>query len=1141
MSDASLAERSIELVRTWIDPQRAPSVRSGRGSDESAQRLAALLSDPAGLGFTVQFVDRVIRPEDAATAAHALQQLAPRGAPPAATLGSRSGGLPAFLSTQERRALRFGARASRLAPELVQRRAHKKLHDLVDHLVLDATAARLDSSIAQLTGGGDQLNVSLLGEAVLGESEALRHRDRVLEFVRRDDVDYVSVKVSSIASQLNPWAFDATVQRIVDRLQPIYAEAELCGTFINLDMEEYRTVDLTVAAFTRALEQFPELEAGIAVQAYLPSSLTTLEHLQEWAAQRRASGGAPIKVRIVKGANLGLEATEAELRGWPPATWASKAQTDAHYKRLIDWALTPERIDNVRIGVASQNLFDLAHAWLLAGDRDVRDHVEFEALLGFDGGPLRVAREDLGPLRLYTPVVPPSEFDAALAYLVRRLQETATPGNFLAALPDLAAPGVFDREAKQFTKALKLAAKSSGGKRTQGGGTEIAKHHEGFANTPDTDPAISANREWAEMAAARSEYTALGEHTVHLNRLMGPASLQSLVATVRDGGGAWFARAPEVRSWILHQAGRTLAARRGDLVAVMMAETGKTLAEADTEVSEAVDFAHYYAEELLRLTAVDGARFEPSRLSVITPPWNFPVAIPAGGVLAALAAGSAVILKPAPQSPRCAAVIVEALWEAGIPRDALALAVIEEGPLSQSLVTHPDVDRVVLTGSWETAKLFRSWRPELALMAETSGKNAIVVTPSADRDRAVADIVRSAFGNAGQKCSAASLAILVGAVGTSERFRRQLVDAVSSLAVGTPDDLSTTVGPLIAPAEKPLIDALTATTDGESWLVEPKQLDEDGRLWSPGIRLGVRPGSDFHTTEFFGPVLGIMHAPTLRDAIDWQNGTPYGLTAGLHSLDPEEVRDWLATVEAGNLYVNRPITGAIVRRQPFGGWKRSVVGVTAKAGGPNYLARFGSWHPAPLRDTSQVELATEVDALLGVFAPQLDEPARGYLRSVAASDQRAWEREFGVAKDVSRLAAELNVMRYIPAEVTIRNEGSLVPLARVLLAAKRAGARVNISSVAPLLAGVEHVVETSEQWLARVVELRPSRIRLVGSDASKTAAAVGGDPDVTLYAGPVTSSGRVELLAFLREQAVSITTHRYGIIDQSLTSFMSRK
>lgn len=1135
MSDASLAERSIELVRTWTDPQQAAPARAGRGPDESAQRLAALLRDPDGLGFTVQFIDRVIRPEDAETAVAALRRLAPD--------------LPGFLTGRERRLLRLGARASTFVPKLVQRRAHKNVHQLVDHLLFDATPTKLGKAITARTSNGDRLNLSLLGEAVLGEAEALRHRDRVLELVRRDDVDYVSVKVSSIASQLNPWAFDASVRRIVDRLQPILAEASLSATFINLDMEEYQTVDLTVAAFTEALKQFPELEAGIAVQAYLPDSLGTLERLQEWAAKRRASGGAPIKVRIVKGANLALESAEAELHGWPPATWASKSETDAHFKRLLHWALTPERVENVRIGVASQNLFDLAHAWLLAGDRDVRDGVEFEALLGFDGGPLRQARADLGPLRLYTPVVPPGEFDTALAYLVRRLQETSAPGNFLAALPDLDATATFEREATQFADSLAAALSTpakdgeSAARRTQDRGTDVPQRQDRFANTPDTDPALAANREWAELVAARSQYTAVGEHVVQLNRLIGPDGLQSLVENVRDGGRAWVDRSPEVRSWILHQAGRTLASRRGDLIAVMMAETGKTFAEADAEVSEAIDFANYYADELLRLPSVDGARFEPARLVVVAPPWNFPVAISAGGVLAALAAGSGVILKPAPQSPRCAGVVVEALWDAGVPREALALAVIEEGELSQGLIAHSEVDRVVLTGSWETARLFRSWRPDLPLMAETSGKNAIVITPSADRDRAVADLVRSAFGNAGQKCSAASLAILVGSVGTSERFLRQLADAVSSLAVGFPDDLGSTVGPLVAPADGPLLGALTASgeNDGETWLVQPRRLDDAGRLWSPGVRIGVQPDSGFHTTEFFGPVLGVMHAPTLAEAIAWQNGTDYGLTAGLHSLDPDEVDTWLASVDAGNLYVNRPITGAIVRRQPFGGWKRSAVGATAKAGGPNYLACLGTWRPAPLHFPSDAKLSPAVTGLLERLDADLDESGRAYLRAAAAADQNAWTREFGVAKDVSGLSTELNVLTYVPSEVTIRNEGSLVSVARVLLAATRAGAPVTVSSATALPGGIAHIVETSDEWLRRVAESRPSRVRLVGASQAATAGAVDGDPDVAIYAGPVTASGRVELLPFVREQAISVTTHRYGIVDRSLTRFLPRK
>ncbi|MFI5428796.1 aldehyde dehydrogenase family protein [Aeromicrobium sp. UC242_57] len=403
----------------------------------------------------------------------------------------------------------------------------------------------------------------------------------------------------------------------------------------------------------------------------------------------------------------------------------------------------------------------------------------------------------------------------------------------------------------------------------------------------------------------------------------------------RAAAEEWQARGPEVRAWVLHQAANAMGARRGDLVSVMAAEAGKTVAESDAEISAAVDFAHYYAEAARRLEVVDGATFVPDTLTVVVTPWNLPVAGPAGSVLAALAVGSAVIVKAAPQTRHSAAVMVEALWQAGVPREVLRFVTIDEGPLTQALISHSAVDRVMLTGAGETAQLFRSWRPALPLLAATSGKNAVVVTPSADLDLAVTDLVASAFGQTGLQCSAASLAILVGAVAGSERFRRQLVDAVSSLTVGLPDDLGVTTGPLIEAPSGVLADGLTALDDGESWLLAPRQLSPDGRLWSPGIRTGVRPGSRFHTKEYFGPVLGIMHASTLEQAIEWQNGTDYGLAAGIHSLDADEISTWIDEIDAGNLYVNRDITGTIVQRQPFGGWKRSSVGANAKSGGPS--------------------------------------------------------------------------------------------------------------------------------------------------------------------------------------------------------------
>ncbi|MEG1392363.1 MAG: aldehyde dehydrogenase family protein, partial [Aurantimicrobium sp.] len=442
--------------------------------------------------------------------------------------------------------------------------------------------------------------------------------------------------------------------------------------------------------------------------------------------------------------------------------------------------------------------------------------------------------------------------------------------------------------------------------------------------------------------------------------------------------------------------------------------TGKTLDQSDPEVTEAIDFAHYYAEQAKKLGRISGAEFVPAGLTVVTPPWNFPVAIPAGSTLAALAAGSPVIIKPAAQARRCGAVMVEALWEAGVPRDALQLVNMGDRILGSKLVSDPRVDRVILTGGYETAELFRSLRHDLPLLAETSGKNAIIVTPSADLDLAAKDVIYSAFGHAGQKCSAASLVVLVGSVATSQRFRNQLIDGVSSLKVGYPQDATTQMGPIIEPAKGKLLSALTSVGKGEKWLVEPTQLDDSGKLWSPGVRDGVKAGSEYHLTEYFGPVLGIMTARTLEEAIALVNAIDYGLTSGIHSLNADEVGLWLDTIQAGNLYVNRGTTGAIVQRQPFGGWKKSAVGAGTKAGGPNYLFGLGNWEIAATADIGQAPISKHVLTLLDAIerSETLNGGELAWIRQAASLDQFSWSTEFGQAIDVSQVGVERNVFRY---------------------------------------------------------------------------------------------------------------------------------
>lgn len=1234
MADGSgrLAEEAVRVAQRWTAESAEVE------ADPAAARLAGVLKDPNGLPFTIGFVDGVMRPESLSAAASHLHRVAPL--------------VPEFLPWYLRGAVRVGGAVAPVLPSPVVPIARRVLREMVGHLVVDARPDKLGPAIAKIRESGAKLNLNLLGEAVLGEHEAMRRLEGIHELIRRPDVDYVSVKVSAIASHISMWAFDEVVDKVVERLLPLYLTAAAPNssvngpTFINLDMEEYRDLDLTIAVFTRLLEdpRLTNLEAGIVLQAYLPDALPALQQLTAWAQQRVAAGGARIKVRLVKGANLAMERVDAVMHGWTMATYEAKVDSDANYVRCLRYALQPEHTAAVRLGVAGHNLFDIAYAWLLAGETGVRDDVEVEMLLGMAQGQVEAVTREVGHVLLYVPVVRPDEFDVAISYLVRRLEENASSDNFLSAAFDLADdPAMFERERDRFFASLERAddpTLHTGPRRLQDRGatpdsaddvprtrarirgaaddagltqavlgiarsaatsdttpiapaaaeqifaaeafveTAVFAPREsgspaagapGFRNAPDTDPALPANRAWARGILSRIETSRAGDDTIAAARVSDEPTLQRIVQTVRDAAATWGALPAADRGAVLAAAARALEARRGELIEVAASETGKVFAEADVEVSEAVDFANYYAATARELDRVSGAVFEPARLTLVTPPWNFPVAIPAGGVLAALAAGSGVVFKPAPQARRCAAVVAEALWEAGVPRDVLALVDIDEGGLGQALVSHPDVDRVILTGAWETAALFRSWRPDLPLLAETSGKNAMIVMPTADLDLAASDLVKSAFGHAGQKCSAASLAILVGPVGHSQRFARQLVDAVDSLRVGAPSDPLSEVGPVVEVPRGKLEWALTTLDEGESWLVEPRAIDAGpeyaGRLWTPGIRTGVQGGSRFHQEEFFGPVLGVMHATSLAHAIELQNSVAYGLTAGLYTQNPDDLAVWLDRVEAGNLYVNRGITGAIVQRQPFGGWKRSSVGPGTKAGGPNYLVGLGRWRATSGAATSATlhlrGLDTRITTLIEAAQPSLDYEEFEWLRRGALSDAIAWDREFGQVKDVSSLGVERNLFRYraIPA-VALRATGdaSWQAVLRVVVAGLRAGSALTLSAPVGLPAAVRRVltdegvavfVETDEQWLQRMTAgedflaaaadaqpvPKPSRVRLIGqADAVAAlhralAEAVGGDPDLAIYDNEVTTAGRLELLPFLHEQSVTITAHRFGNPD----------
>lgn len=1163
-----IGQLAVTRARRWADESSAES------TPRTAALLSGILADPEGLDFTTRFVDDVVRPVDLDVAGAALVKLTKR----------RSDFLPPYL----RAAMGLGGAASRLAPRTVAAVARRTFREIVGDLVVDASPAGLGPALARLRKGGHRLNVNLLGEAVLGETEASRRLAAVSELVQRDDVDYVSVKVSAVTGPHDPWGFEEVVAHGVEALTPLYRLARDNGTFLNLDMEDYKDLDLTIAVFTAILDQedLRGYEAGIVLQAYLPDSLGAMQRLQAWAKKRVDAGGARIKVRCVKGANLSMERVDAEIHGWALTTQPSKQDTDTNYKRILDWAMTPERTRNIRLGVAGMNIFDCAFGFELRRARGLEDTdaVEFEMLSGMAEDMQKVVTRDTGHLLLYVPVVNPKEFDVAISYLVRRLEENAAPENFMSGVFDIAQnEAVFARERDRFLAALsnvdqsapvptpnrvqdRLAEAAAGVPEATGTAAEQARRP--FANEPDSDPALAANREWARGIASRMRDSRLGADAVDASaaRLATTTDVDELVLDLGDAAASWRELGAEGRAAILHRVADTLNARRGELIEVAGSEAGKTVSQADPEVSEAIDFCRHYAERSLLLEDPEylgGATVSPVEVTVVASPWNFPLAIPTGGVAAALATGSTVVLKPAPPAKRCAAELVRAFHDAGVPENVLVLAAVDDGEVSQHLVEHDGVGRVILTGSYDTAKLFRSWKPGMHLLGETSGKNAIIVTPSADPDLAVKDTIASAFGHAGQKCSASSLLILVGSAGRSERIARQLVDATQSLRVKLPWNLDSEVGPVVQPDDEKALRGLTELGEGEHWVVKPESLG-DG-LWRPGIRAGVTPGSEYHLTEYFAPVLGVMRVETLEEAIDAVNAVDYGLTTGLHTLDPDELALWLDRVEAGNLYVNRGITGAIVRRQPFGGWKRSAIGSTTKAGGPSYLLGLVDVLPGDdaARDAEEERasalgrhdlaslLAPKVKALYDAVAGGLDKRDVAFLRRALVADATAWDAEYGVGRDVSGLACERNVLRYVPADVVVRAGAgtNTADLARVLAAGVLAGGRVSLSAAEDLpsglaaaarAAGVEVAVEAPGVWESRLADLASSgalgvRVRLLGQrgvdpEARWTEASrvTKGSPDVALYAGGVTGSAHVELLPFLREQAVAVTKHRFG-------------
>ena len=794
------------------------------------------------------------------------------------------------------------------------------------------------------------------------------------------------------------------------------------------------------------------------------------------------------------------------------------------------------------IGVASHNIFDLAYAMALRSYYNVESQIHFEMLEGMAPHLNRVVLEMAGDLLLYAPVARNSDFQQATAYLVRRFEENSGKDNFLRDAFNLEPDGKsWKKHLNQFQESFAaIPALTDDPRRLQIRITESVLDHtpdEPFENEPDTDWTFSLNRKW--IAQISNEWKSKSMPKIPI--LGGKGRVERVLNLAAEMSLGWAEIPLNQRGQLLFGAAQLIRQNRGSLIGVMMAAVHKSAVEADSEVSEAIDFINFYRKMAGELFELEDLKWEPKGPVLVAPPWNFPCSIPVGCIAAALLTGNPVIFKPAPEAVWVGWELVQLFWQAGIPKNVLQFVHCEEETVGSALIKDTRVAMVALTGAYETARRFIDFRPNLDLIAETGGKNSIIITSLADRDLAIRDSLQSAFGYSGQKCSAAGLLICEAEVYDDPKFKKQLLDAAKSMNLGSAFDFRSEITPLIHKPLPTLFRALTSVDRGETWLLKPKQQSHHPLLWSPGIKWGVLPGSFMHKTELFGPVLGVMRADNLDHAIALANATGYGLTAGLHSLDVAEQDHWLNKIEAGNCYINRTITGAIVRRQPFGGCKKSSFGPGLKAGGPNYLIQFMNARQQSL-PRRRVKAAEEVEAFSQFLqrADFTDEEHEIWQASIESYTH--WWNQYRNPHDVILILGQDNLRKCVPHHrLTLRLTPGVTILdwARVCAAMLVCGTPFDIS-----YSGDDFFLVTTRQWrklfescvihhetdeefIVRLQQGHIDRLRLLATP-SDFLLEVAGMAGCYVISKPVLANGRVELLHYIREVSISRDYHRYG-------------
>jgi RHH-type proline utilization regulon transcriptional repressor/proline dehydrogenase/delta 1-pyrroline-5-carboxylate dehydrogenase len=893
-----------------------------------------------------------------------------------------------------RGALAFG----RLLPAMPARLIRQNVRGMANIFICGRDGKSAFPNLRRIWEEGARFTVDILGEAVVGDREAdefAAKYSQLLDFLAEGTRSWkvegplaageppfvnVSVKISALCARAQASDPQASIATIMRRLKPIADRAGQLGASINLDMEHYGLKELTLDLFKNLLS-VPGLanlpRHGFVIQAYLRDSYADTEKMLNWARR----DGRQFTIRLVKGAYWDFEKVVAAQKAWEVPVYLSKPETDANYERIARLLLENRTI--VYPAFASHNVRSIAHAATYARKLGIfpRDF-EFQMLYGM-ATPIRRALVKLGyRVREYCPI---GELVPGMAYLVRRLLENTSNESFLRAkfsanrsITELLADPVLQIPARQ--SAPKGVDSAHGAPDATVRYAPLHKEYH-FQNEPPADFALPSARNDMGKAldVVRGKLGQAYPLVINGKEFIGAKQLVSInpaqpkqavghvalgatedvvhaVAAARKAVSNWGKSSAESRRKFLERLADKMRAARYELAAWEVFEVGKTWSEADADVVEAIDFCTFYSQEMGRLAngrltqdvpgEVSIESYVPRGVAAIIAPWNFPLAILCGMTVAALVTGNTVVIKPAEQSSVLGAIFMDLLREAGLPNGVANLVCGTGEVVGALLVAHPDIDLIAFTGSreigtliWGTAAVtHRNQRNLKKVICEMGGKNAMIIDNDADLDEAVLGIIQSAFSFQGQKCSALSRLITVGDV--HKRLMPRLTEAVAALKIGLPDHPNTDIGPVIDHNSFEKVQGYIELGKREHHLAFQAQLPAglEGYYIAPAIFGAVEPAARLAQEEIFGPVLAVITAKDLSAAIQIANHTPFALTGGFYSRSPQNIERVRSEFLVGNLYVNRSITGAIVGRHPFGGFKMSGGGT--KAGGTDYLRNF---------------------------------------------------------------------------------------------------------------------------------------------------------------------------------------------------------